>query len=42
MSPIGIYSLGGGDIVGNSIDTFEFSIPLPIEQTGQELSIRIE
>lgn len=42
VSPIGIYSLGGGDIVGNSIDTFEFSIRLPIEQTGQELSIRIE
>lgn len=42
VSPIWIYSLGWWDIVGDSIDTFEFSIRLPIEQTGQELSIRIE
>lgn len=42
VSPIWIYSLGGGDIVWNTIDTFEFSIRLPIEQTGQELSIKIE
>lgn len=40
-SPIGTLSIGGGSGLWDSIDTYEFSVRLPVEQTGQELGIRI-
>lgn len=41
-SPIGTYTIWGSASTGDSIDTYEFSLRLPIEQTGQELGIKIE
>lgn len=40
-SPIGTLSIGGGSGLGTNIDTYEFSLRLPVEQTGQELGVRI-
>jgi len=42
VSPIGTYTIWGSASTGSNIDTYEFSLRLPIEQTGQELWIKIE
>lgn len=41
VSPIGIYSIGGSSS-SSGLDTYEFSLRIPVEQTGQELWIKIE
>lgn len=40
-SPIGNLSIGWGGNLSDSIDTYEFSLRIPVEVTGQELGIRI-
>lgn len=40
-SPIGNLSIGWGGNQSDSIDTYEFSLRIPVEVTGQELGIRI-
>jgi hypothetical protein len=40
-SPIGNLSIGWGGNLSDSIDTYEFSLRIPVEVTGQELWIRI-
>ena len=40
-SPVGNLSIGWGGNQSDSIDTYEFSLRIPVEVTGQELGIRI-
>lgn len=41
-SPIGILPIGWAAATNNNIDTYEFTLRIPVEQTGQELGIKIE
>lgn len=41
-SPIGTLTIGGGVGLSSEIDTFDFTLRIPIEVTGQELWIKIE
>lgn len=40
-SPIGTQSIGWGANMSDNIDTYEFSLRIPVEVSGQELGIRI-
>ena len=40
-SPIGTLPIGWGANMSDNIDTYEFSLRIPVEVTGQELGIRI-
>ena len=42
VSPIGTLSIGGSSSISDNLDTYEFSLRIPVEQTGQELWIKIE
>lgn len=42
VSPIGTLSIWGSSSISSNLDTYEFSLRIPVEQTGQELGIKIE
>lgn len=42
VSPIGTLSIWGSSSISSNLDTYEFALRIPVEQTGQELGIKIE